>query len=63
MSQHRRISYWHRDIVRYGLHSNDEYMYQGHDDEDTGVIYIEPRSAAYEFADQILLGYTDKSYG
>jgi hypothetical protein len=30
--------------------SNHEYMFFGFDGEESGVGYIEPRSAAYEFA-------------
>lgn len=36
-------------------------MFFGFDGEESGVGYIEPRSAAYEFAEQILLGHTDLS--
>lgn len=33
-------------------------MYCGFDDDDTGVVEIEPKSAFYEFSEQILLGKT-----
>jgi hypothetical protein len=37
-------------------------MYFGFDGEESGVGFIEPRSAAYEFSEQILLGYTEMTY-
>lgn len=37
-------------------------MFFGFDGDDTGVGYIEPFQAAYEFKEQILLGYTPLSF-
>lgn len=34
-------------------------MYYGFEGDESGVGYIEPRTAAYEFREQILLGYTE----
>ena len=34
-------------------------MYFGFDGDETGVGFLEPKGAAYEFKEQILLGYTD----
>lgn len=34
-------------------------MYYGFDGDESGIGYLTPRSAAYEFKEQILLGYTE----
>lgn len=34
-------------------------MYFGFDGDETGVGYLEPRTAGYEFKSQQLLGYTE----
>ena len=37
-------------------------MYYGFAEDETGVIEIEPKSAAYEFSEQVLLGHMHYSY-
>ena len=37
-------------------------MYYGFDGEETGVIGIHPKTAAYEFEQRTFLGYTQFSY-
>ena len=44
--------YKYRSSSPYGRYI--EYMYYGFDGDESGVIEIEPKSAAYEFSEQIL---------
>ena len=36
-------------------------MYFGFDGDETGVGYLEPKTAAYDFKEQIIIGYTQQS--
>lgn len=37
-------------------------MYFGFEGDESGVGYIDPKSAAYQFKEQILLGYTEMTH-
>ena len=57
------LSYSYINIVTFCSNGRYiEYMYYGFDGDESGVIEIEPKSAAYEFSEQILLGYMKYSY-
>ena len=36
-------------------------MFFGFEGEETGVGYLEPKTAAYDYKEQIILGYTEQS--